>query len=281
MKNILYATDYSENSVSALRLAHSFAKKFAAKLVVIHVFDVPVSLASPVTISYMNKEKRLFVENRVKLKAFCAEHLDGTALPKDINFLVVEYGSIADGILEKAAKLNVDLIVVGTKGNSPLRELLLGSTTKALIKKAPCPVLAVPKIAKIDTLSTIVYATAFERADIFAIAKLVKIANTFNAQIRVVHITTQKEYAGAEQMEWFKDMLGEKVKYANIVFDLIFSDTVYEDLLSYLEDVEANLVTMLERKDSTFYQRYLEGDLVLKMEQNTAIPLLTYAAANL
>ena len=64
MKTILYATDYSENSVAALRMAQLLAKKLGSKLIVMHVFDIPISLASPVSVSYLKKEKRLFVENR-------------------------------------------------------------------------------------------------------------------------------------------------------------------------------------------------------------------------
>lgn len=70
MKTILYATDYSNNSVAALRMAHLLAKKFISKLIVMHIFDVPISVASPLSMSYMKKEKRLFVENRAKLKEF-------------------------------------------------------------------------------------------------------------------------------------------------------------------------------------------------------------------
>ncbi|MFT5737026.1 MAG: hypothetical protein ACI9SG_001374 [Maribacter sp.] len=49
--------------MTALLLANTLAEKFGAKLIVMHVFDIPISLASSVSISYMKKEKRQFVEN--------------------------------------------------------------------------------------------------------------------------------------------------------------------------------------------------------------------------
>lgn len=57
MKTILYATDYSQNSVAALLFANALAKKLDAQSVVMHVFDLPFSLASPVSIFYLEKEK--------------------------------------------------------------------------------------------------------------------------------------------------------------------------------------------------------------------------------
>ncbi|SDE43791.1 Universal stress protein family protein [Pricia antarctica] len=115
------------------------------------------------------------------------------------------------------------MIVVGRKGASQVKEFLLGSTTaKALIQKAPCSVLAVPKTVKGTHFKKVAYATDFERADIFALRRLVKIAKKFDAQVSVVHITTQKEYAGKEKMEWFKEIINDKIDYKKLDFDLIF-----------------------------------------------------------
>ncbi len=281
MKTILYATDYSENSIAALQSAHLLTQKFNAKLIVMHVFDIPISLASPVSVSYMNKEKKLFVEHRAKLKEFLSEHLGSSWEAANISFVVDEDGSVWNGILEKALKFDANMIVVGTKGASQVKEFLLGSTTKALIQRAPCTVLAVPKTVKCTHFKKMVYATDFEQADNFALRRLVKIAKKFDAQVRVVHITTQKEYAGEEKMEWFKEMLNEKVDYKKMDFDLIFSDTIFEELVWYLEDSEADLLAMLERKNNTFYQKYIQNDMVRKMVKDIKVPLLSFNVVGL
>lgn len=281
MKKILYATDYSQNSISALQLAHKMAKKFEANLIVMHVFDVPISLASPVSLTYLKKEKRLFVEHRAKLKSFCAEKLGDSFDKSEITFLVEENVSVPNGILEKAFKLNVDLIVVGTKGASQIREFILGSTPKALINKSSCPVLVVPAKLGITLIKKIIYATDFEQADIFAIKRLVKIARKLNAEIRVIHISTEKDYKGKDQMEWFKEMLQEQVAYDKLEFILIFSDTIFEELVWFLEDSEADLLAMLERKESTVYQKYFQTDMVNKMIKNITIPVLSYSTGGL
>ncbi len=278
MKAILYATDYSQDSATALRMSYLLAKKFGSKLFVMHVFDVPLSLASPVSVSYMNKEKRLFVENRAKLKEFCTEHLGDAWQEITTNFIVDEDGSIADAILEKATKYNVDLIVAGTKGASRVKEFFLGSTTKALIKKAPCAVLAVPEMYEIGNLKTIAYATDFEQADIFAIRRLIPMAKVFNAQIKIIHVTTTKEYAGEQQMEWFKEMLQDKVDYENLEFDLIFSDEVFKELQGYLDDTNSDMLAMLERKDNTFFEKYIQRDMVKEMVKDITVPLLSFNA---
>ena len=275
MKTILYATDYSQNSVAALRLAHLMTKKFNAKLFVMHVFDIPVTL-STVSISHIKKEKRLMIENHSKLKKFCTEHLGDTWEGGNINFLVEEDVSVVQGVLEKATKLEVDLIVVGTKGTSAIKEFLMGSATTALIKKAPCAVLAVPAMSSPENFKTMVYATDFEQADIFAINRLVEIAKKFNSKISIVHISTSREYAGDQQMEWFKEMLNQKVTYDKMEFDLILDDDIFEGLNRYLEKSNASLLAMLERKDNSFSQKFLQTDMVKKMVSGITIPLISF-----
>ncbi len=276
MKTILYATDYSENSVPALWSAFLLAEKFDTKLILMHVFDMPISLASPVSMTHMKTEKKRIVEHRVRLKNFTKEYLGHPENGIDISFVVAKNGSVWSGIHEKAIKLNADLIVVGTKGISPVREFLLGSTTKALIKNAPCPVLAVPEGAGIENLNTMVYATDFEQADIFAIKRLVKIAEKFDAGIKVLHITSRNEYAGEEMMEWFKEMLEQKTSYENIDFELIFSDAIFKELNEYLNDTRVDLLVMLERKDNNFFEKYIQKDMVKKMVSEITVPLLSF-----
>ncbi len=245
-----------------------------------HVFSIPITL-STVSVSHINKEKRLLSENHSKLRDYCTRYLGEIRESSNIDFVVEENVSITDGIIGKAIEFDADLITVGTKGASAIKEFLLGSTTKGLIKKASCTVLSVPEMSRTDSFKTMVYATDFEQADIFAIKKLEIIASIFDAQIRIVHISSKEEYAGDQQMEWFKGMLQQNVRYGKITFDLIFSDQIFEELNGYLDKSEANLLAMLERKDNSFLQRYLRKDLVQKMVSNIAIPLLSFNTAGL
>ncbi len=280
MKTILYATDYSENSIAALQFAHHWSKRMKAELIVLHIFDIPISLVSPVTIAYARKEQKRYKEHQAKLKSFYETHLEPFPKGKNIRVEVGESVSPADGIIEKAVELNADLIVVGAKGASKLKELILGSTSKVLIRQAPCAVLTVPEKADLVKIRAIVYATDFEEADIFALRKLTKLAKTFDATIKLIHISTKKEYEGVQQMQWFKEMLQEHVDYDKLEFNLIYSDCINEELNGFLEGAHADLLAMLEREKGIFYKLF-NGDLVTKMQSDVSIPLLRYSLAGL
>ncbi len=281
MKTILYATDYSENSVPALHLAYTLATRLDSQFIAMHIFDMPLSLSSPVTLSYLKKEERLLVEHREKLTDFCALHLGRHWQDDKTKIVVREHNSVKDGILEKLVEYQVDLLVLGAKGVSAIKDLFLGSTTEALIGSAPCAVLSVPENFRADSLQTLVYATDFEQADLFAIDRLVKIAKAFDAEVKVFHVTTKKEYAGDQQMEWFKDLLLQKVQYNQLEFVLRYSDNILDTLQGYLEESKADVLAMLEREDRGIYRKLFHRDIVVRMESRIDMPLLSFNVAGL
>ena len=281
MKTILYATDFSKNSVAALKYARSLAEQLGYRLVVCHVFDYPTILgATALSEPFPDLEKDAFKTNRIKLEGFCQEHLGAIWKAPNIQLQPVENKSVLKGILSTAEEWHAQMVVVGIKGESVIREIMMGSTTKNLIKKAPCPILAVPSDASHISLKTIVYATAFEEEDIYAIRKLTELAKAFDSQIKVVHIVTEDEYAGETLLEWFKEMLSDKVSYDKMEFKLLFSEDIFESLRVYLGDVNADMVVMLEREQRSIFKKWFHRNLVKKMESYGRVPLMSFREGN-
>lgn len=281
MRTILYATDYSKNSAAALIYAHGLSIQMGTRLVITHVFDYPRLLGlEGLDEPFPHTEENAFKQHRINLEEFCEEHLGAKWKDPNIQLEPVENESVLHGIISKADEWHAAMIVVGMKGVSKLRELIMGSTTKKLIEKTPCPVLAIPADTSHAAIKTIVYATAFEEEDIHAIKKLVEIAQPLAAEIKVVHITTENEYSGETQMEWFKDMLNEKVHYKNIDFELLFSEDVFGSLRTYLGEVDGDLMVMLEREKRGFLKKWFHQDLVKKMESYGRVPLLSFNECN-
>ncbi len=281
MKTILYTTDYSKNSVAALKYAKSLAEKLKYRLVVCHVFDYPTILGSTaLSEPFPDLENDALKTHRTKLEQFCQENLGAIWKVPNIQLQPVEHKSVVKGILSTATEWHAQMIVVGIKGESALSEIVMGSTTKNLIEKAPCPILAIPADASHLSLHTLVYATDFEEEDVYAIRKLSELAQAFNAEIKVVHIVTEDEYEGETQMEWFKEMLEEKVTYGEIEFKLLFSDDIFESLRVYLGDVNADMVVMLEREQKSVFKKWFHRDLVKKMESYGRMPLLSFREGN-
>jgi nucleotide-binding universal stress UspA family protein len=276
MKTLLCATDFSDNSVAALKMANSLRKTLKAKLSVVHVFDLSATFISTVSIAYARMEEAAFKKNQARLLEFCMEHLGRDAQTDKVTMHVQENSITSHGILSKADEVKPDLILVGTKGSTAVRELFLGSTASALIEKSKYPVLSIPPGFESPEINTIVYATAFEEADIAAVQKIAGLANLLDAEIKLVHVSTKDEYAGEEQLHWFRDMLKEKVEVEKLSFDLRFSDDVVVELHKYLAEVKPQILIMLEREGHSLISNLWHRDLVKRMKLEVDIPLMSF-----
>lgn len=281
MKTILYGTDCSKNSVAALHFAYALSTELNVELIALHVFEMPLTLANTLSYTYSRQEVRAFGDHREKLIAFCSEHLRNELDSLKITWKIDEGKPASDIIIKNAKELNADLIIVGTKGDSLLRKVLLGSNTTALINTAPCPVLAVPEDADFQGIKKIVYASDFEGSDVFTIDKLVKLAKPFKAEIHLVHVTDKDKNTSEDQMEWFKGMIQHKVDYENVRFDLRYGEDVFETLQKVVDEIEPDLVAMLEREGHGLIKDLRHYDLVKRMKNEGRIPLLSYHKKNI
>ncbi len=281
MKTLLYATDFSDNSIPAFHFAAMIREQLDATLYVLHVFDMKATFISTVSLAYAKREEIMFKEQTEKLVSFCKEHLGKKVLPDYIIPVIQENSIPTDGILHKVESVNADLIFIGTKGSSLIKDLFMGSTATSLINKSYIPVISIPLETMVKPIKKIVYATAFEEADILAIRKLVALAAPLEAEIALIHVSTKAEYAGEDQMAWFKEMLESKISYSNISFDLRFSDDVFNSLLGYLNEVDGDMIAMLEREGYSIIKSIWHQDTVQRMKAQIHRPLLSFHKKNL
>jgi nucleotide-binding universal stress UspA family protein len=132
-KRILYATDFSADSVRAMAHAVSLAETFEASL-------VPTYVAPQITEDPSAKTRfEEFFEERLQ-ELFAG--LTSRVCPVDYK---VKFGMPADGILEAAVEENVDLIVMGVRGAGSLVRAPhhLGATADRVVSESCCPVLTV------------------------------------------------------------------------------------------------------------------------------------------
>lgn len=135
---IVCAVDFSPASTDALRIAADLARRYASRLVVVHVVDWPFASSQhqPAPTSLTGSlEARAHDELSVLLA-------DVPALPIDVSTVVVT-GTPKDEILACARTSDADLIVLGVSGRGAVERAFLGATAHAVVRRSDCPVLTV------------------------------------------------------------------------------------------------------------------------------------------
>ena len=137
MKTIVLALDGSEGSARATPVAVSLARQSGARIVVAHVDERIVAKGDMPSLRADEDEVFKRIESEVK-------HLADDGIDASIERKVIVLGGPAHEIADIADEVDADVIVVGTRGQSQIAGLLLGSVTMRLLHIAKRPVLAVP-----------------------------------------------------------------------------------------------------------------------------------------
>jgi nucleotide-binding universal stress UspA family protein len=146
----MVAIDGSKESMHAANCAIGVAQRYDAILVVLTVlpqelrYDYEIDLVDPDV--PMTPVKGVVELSRMEIEGEWFTGIKKNALASNVKIeteILMEGKSVVADIIEYSEKQSIDLIVIGTKGKTGLRRLILGSVSQGILAYAHCPVLLV------------------------------------------------------------------------------------------------------------------------------------------
>lgn len=191
LQKILFPTDFSRCADQALAHAVFLAEKYDAEIHVLHVItlfkDQPGIISNEITETEETIRK---LEDIAEKQLNKVVDLKGSDDMKIIAATKREV-SAAPAILEYASDNNIDLIVMGTHGRRGLGHLLLGSAAEEVVRLAVCPVFTIRELKEpkpVMQVNNILVPVDFSNYSKSALAYASKIAQSYKAQLQVLHI---------------------------------------------------------------------------------------------
>ena len=274
MKNVLIPTDFSENSWRAICYGMSFLKDKECKFYLLHVlahhqyihgdnmYNSALAVKSIATNEHIQMMEALVT--RIKNQFLNSKHTIET---------VFETTFFVDGIRKQIEEHEVDLIIMGTKGATGLKELTVGSNTGDVITKVKCPVLVVPEDANYSTIKEIVFPTDY---NIYYKSRIIdtitEVVNSYRATLHVLHVAKKEKELTELQLK-NKDYLDDSLEDIKHSFHFLSHENIEQAVQSFVENREIDLITMVA-KNLNFFQRILFRPLVEKITYHTKIPFL-------
>jgi nucleotide-binding universal stress UspA family protein len=187
LRSILAATDFSAHSESVLSHAAAIARRYRAKLGVVHVIPTNVYKAVPAEVmDEALKQTRSYVhdsmESQLRLEFFQGVQSEA----------VIREGQVAPTLLALASEQKTNLLVIGTRGHHGLDRLLEGSVAEEVFRQAACPVLVVPPSAGVQVgipVRTILYPTSFSENSLRAAPYAFSLARRHRARLILLHVS--------------------------------------------------------------------------------------------
>ena len=242
LRNILFATDFSEASMHALPYVAGIARKLGSSAYLCHIVEPnPLVFSAPEAAPALYEGMRDHAITELEALVHSTE-LKGLE-PKT----VVGEGAIGDALPNMVEDKKIDLIVMGTHGRTGVRRLLLGSAVEAVCRVATCPVLTVgPSLAPrpATTFSRILFPTDLSDDSKRILPYLRQMAEEYQSEITILHVMPEELVSNPDATK-----LAEPIRKTLIhTFEPELSGLKMEFSIGFGETVETVLRTARAKK---------------------------------
>jgi nucleotide-binding universal stress UspA family protein len=276
MKTILVATDFSNDAYCALFYSTKLLKAEPCTFYVLNTYDELTSLENMRAPFLSNKGELKEVENQSteKLKELIHKITLDTGNTNHTFIPLSKEGSLTKNISDTTKKYNIDLIVVGSKGETGAKELFFGSNTIQIANTiSSCPILAIPKQLEYKPLKEIAFVTDFKQGcSINTIKPLLFIAKQTNAAIRVMHIIEEASLNAEQELKY--KLLDNCLKDYEHSFTSMkdFSEKA-QVINEFISEREIDLFCMVHQKRS-FIEKLMHEPVIKDVSIYANIPFL-------
>ncbi|MBZ5532960.1 MAG: universal stress protein [Acidobacteriia bacterium] len=275
LKNILFATDFSEASLTALPHASAVARAFAATLHLCHI-EPAAPFSSGVS------DPRLYEAAGKNATAQLVALRDLPVLKGMKPALVLGEGNLKDELLKIVANNHIDLLVAGTRGRTGLRKMLLGSVLEEICRVATCPILTVGPGTTFDAeapFKSILYPTNLSELSKKALPYIALLARQYGSSVTVLHVVPEGEATTSDEKS-FRETVAKKMSNTfgpalaefHPEFEVAFGSTA-ETVLRVAEEKKVSLVALGIR--NAFRPGVLRARTAYRIMAGAPCPVLT------
>ncbi|UOB17923.1 universal stress protein [Abyssalbus ytuae] len=275
MKRILIPTDFSDNARNAIDYALELFKSEECKFFFLHTYTIPYLGIDYLTVAgndFKKIEADIKKEADSNLAKLIDELLRDYSNPKHTYKTISAFNILTDEINDIVEDEDIDLIIMGTKGATGAKSILFGTNTVFVMRKASCPVLAIPENFRFREIMEILFASDYlvfyKRREI---KMLLHLATANNAQITVMHMEEENKLSVNQIKN--KEFIDECCEGVNHNFIKLKDKNLSLAIDHYLENHPTDMLAMMNRKHSLL-ERLLLRQNIEKIGFKIKIPFL-------
>lgn len=244
MKTILVPTDFSKYSAHAIWTAAAIARKTGGEIIVMH--NIKTLLTRWESLPETEKLKHPEVLQRGSEAVIKLQELQGSGHLKDIPVRkLITHGVTSDEIVVKANQYGVDLIVMGSHGNTADGKDFIASTVQRVIRESTCPVLAVKKEIVEHQWNKVLLPDTFDFDISKPFAKLRSVTEALGSTIQLLYINTPDNFKSTETIQ--SRMKAFQKRYPELKFETAIHNhaDIEKGILQFIEWEKPDYVAMI------------------------------------
>lgn len=275
-RKILLPTDFSTNATQAINYAMELYKDEPCMFYLLNVIYIDARKID--SIINMEPGSTLYETAKANSESGLTKQLNSFAFmengnPKHSFQTISAFNNPLDAIKKVVEDKDIELVVMGTRGETNSKSIMYGSTAISVMEKVRnCPVIVVPEKAKLQLPKEIVFPTnyksSFKKREL---NYLIDIARICHASIKMLHITKDDELN--EKQLNNKQLLEEYFDYVDHSFHTLSNMSVSAAINCFVESRESDMVAFINRKHA-FFARFFTQPLVKEISYNSKVPIL-------
>jgi len=274
IKKILVPIDFSELSDNVINTAIAICVRHQAAMVLLHVNETPLNIASPYGVSYMSSTLKEMGDAEInKLKVIASEI---NAQEKIFIEIAVRTGNVTDSICMLADAIKVDLIVMGTHGKSGLREFFIGTNAYHVIKHSHVPVLTVPSTGNWTDFKKILFPVRVINGAFDKYETIISIIRKNNSSLVILGLAENNNPSQLPELTDLINSFKAKVENDKVSFEseIYYGDRLPEKILETARNNNADLIVITAKLDHTIKDFFI-GPYAQQIVNHSKIPVLT------
>lgn len=246
MKTIIIPTDFSPTATNAMHYGIDMAKSIQASIILLHVYQVPVSYTDTPIVLVSVEELKKEAEQKLEKLHKEVEHLSSGSIKI---YTEARLGNIADEIENLCEKVKPFAVVMGSKGSTGIEKILFGSTTLTAIRHLTWPVICVPPGKAFGNgIKKIGFACDFRNIVEITPADAIKtFVKEFGAELHVLNVDYHNKQFKPETPEQ-SALLHTMLEEVNPLYDFIEHKDIEDGLNEFAEKNNLDLLITIPKK---------------------------------
>ncbi len=243
MKKIIVATDFSPSAMNAVNYAADMASSIQADLILLHVYQVPVSYAEiPVAINLDDIQRNVEDElNKIR------EELNRKGSGKLTIETEVRVGTFFPELKTVCEIVKPYTVILGSQGKTAAERFLFGSHAIHAMKHLMWPLITVPPKASFSAIKKIGLACDFsDVVETTPVDEIKTLVNDFHARLHVLNTGKKEKYDPDAVFE--SGLLQELLSGLNPEFHIISSENTDEGIMEFADNNQIDLLLVLPRR---------------------------------
>ncbi len=262
--NILVPTDFSEIANTAILYSAMLARKLDARIILFH--------AVPHHATWWSVDNNELIQEAHNIqKRIKEEVLTAGVKDSKIEMHVFYQFPLNVWINDFIRKNKIDFAVIGTKGVTGLKNVMLGSFALGMINHVSIPIIAVPPNTNAESLNIVLYPTDLENT-VKEAKQLLPFVKALNTHLHIVHISTHNMGGNLKALEKLRKAAA-KLDFEKLTFQVKRGTDLPLMIAESIKEKHASLLAMFPTEKG-YFEQLIKGSVTEETSYHIDIPLL-------